>query len=163
MRYKNVVMEDNYPDPINKEAFEKAEQIIGVKLPYPLYELIKDYDCGAPTDNEIKLLMPGGKRYDVNGLGAFLSFNERSSSYIINDYLYKPEHQPQDDRYVAFGETGNGDKIFFFYENGKDDPQPKVYYWAHSYSEIDGGLIFLANSFEEFLDMLKPDGYYTGG
>jgi hypothetical protein len=80
-----------------------------------------------------------------------------------HDYLYKPEHQPQDERFVPFGETGNGDKFFFFYENGKDDPQPKVYYWAHEYSDIDGGLVFLANSFEEFLDMLKPDGYYTGG
>ncbi|WP_350332613.1 SMI1/KNR4 family protein [Candidatus Bodocaedibacter vickermanii] len=76
-------------------------------------------------------------------------------------YLYKPEHQPQDERFVPFGTTGNGDKFFFFYENGKDDPQPKVYYWAHEYSDIEGGLVFLANSFEEFLDMLKPDGYYT--
>ena len=130
MRYKNVVMEDNYPDPITKEAFENAEQLIGVKFPYPFYELIKDYDGGAPLDDEIKLIMPGG-RYDVNGLGAFLSFNSRNSSFIANAYLlYKPEHQPQDERFVPFGKTGNGDKFFFFYENGKDDPQPKVYYWA---------------------------------
>jgi cell wall assembly regulator SMI1 len=60
MSYKNIVMEDNYPDPITKEAFEKAEQLIGVKFPYPFYELVKDYDGGAPLDDEIKLIMPGG-------------------------------------------------------------------------------------------------------
>ncbi len=162
MAYKNVVMEDNYPNPLSRESFEKAEHLIGVEFPYPLYDLIKDYDKGAPKDNAIKLIMPGG-RYDVNGLGAFLSFDDTDSNYIVGAYLYKPEHQPQDERFVPFGVTGNGDYFYFFYENGKDDPQPKVYYWAHSYSEIDGGLVFLANSFEEFLDMLKPDGYYPGG
>ena len=153
-------MEDNYPNPISKEAFEKAEQLIGVKLPYPLYGLIKDYDRGSPKDNSIYLMMLGGDRDDVNGLSAFLSFDDTESSYISGAYLYKPEHQPQDERLVPLGETGNGDKFFFFYENGKNDPQPNVYYWAHEYSDIDGGLVFLANSFEEFLDMLKPDGYY---
>ncbi|QOL19879.1 hypothetical protein [Candidatus Bodocaedibacter vickermanii] len=60
MRYKNVVMEDNYPNPLRKESFEKAEQVIGVKFPYPLYELVKDYDRGSPKDNRINLVMPGG-------------------------------------------------------------------------------------------------------
>jgi hypothetical protein len=159
MSYKNIEM-DGYPDPVSKDAFEKAEKLVGVKFPYPLYDLIKDYDEGHPKDNRIYLMMPGGERDDVNALGAFLSFNPRNYGYIAHRYLSKPEHQPQDERFVAFGETGNGDKFFFFYENGKDDPQPKVYYWAHEYSDIDGGLVFLANSFEEFLDLLKPDGYY---
>ncbi|QOL19882.1 SMI1/KNR4 family protein [Candidatus Bodocaedibacter vickermanii] len=151
-----------YPQDITIDQFKKAEELMKVKLPCIFYNLIKEYDRGRPKNNEIKLIMPGQKYYDVNQFGAFLSFNPRTMSYIVSDYLYKPEHQPQDERYVAFGETGNGDKFFFFYENGKDDPQPKVYYWAHEYSDIDGGLVFLANSFEEFLDMLKPDGYYTG-
>ena len=144
-------------------ALRRSRKINRCKIPYRLYELVKEYDEGYPKDNGIKITMPGATRNDVIGLHAFLSFNPRTMSYIVNDYLYKPEHQPQDERFVPFGETGNGDKFFFFYENGKDDPQPKVYYWAHEYSDIDGGLVFLANSFEEFLDMLKPDGYYTGG
>jgi hypothetical protein len=159
MSFKHIVM-DGYPDPVSKEAFEKAEQLIGVKFPNPFYELVKDYDEGAPKDNEIKLTMPGGEREDVNGLGGFLSFNPRYSSNIVAAYLYKPEHEPQDERFVPFTQTGNGDKFLFFYENGKDDPEPKVYYWAHEYWDVDGGLVFLANSFVEFLDMLKPDGYY---
>jgi hypothetical protein len=162
MSYKNVIMK-GYREPVTWELYEEAEKLIGVKFPYPLYELVKVYDEGFPKDNGIKITMPGATRNDVNGLHAFLSFNPKSMCYLVNDYLYKPEHQPQDERFVPFGETGNGDKFFFFYENGKDDPQPKVYYWAHEYSDIEGGLVFLANSFEEFLDMLKPDGYYTGG
>lgn len=159
MSYKNIHMVRSF-ESISKSSFEKAEQVIGVKFPHLLYELIKNNNEGRPNDNEIKLLMPGGEHIDVNGLGAFLSFDETDSSYIVGAYLYKPDHEPQDERFVPFGETGNGDYFYFFYENGKDDPQPKVYYWAHEYSDIDGGLVFLANSFEEFLDMLKPDGYY---
>jgi hypothetical protein len=159
MSCKNIVMERRFRS-IPEGSFEKAEQVIEVKFPYPLYELVKNNNEGCPKDNEIYLTMPGGGREDVNGLDAFLSFDEADSSYIAGAYLYKPEHQPQDERFVPFGTTGNGDKFFFFYENGKDDPQSKVYYWAHEYSDIDGGLVFLANSFEEFLDMLKPDGYY---
>ncbi|MDP3935981.1 MAG: SMI1/KNR4 family protein [Alphaproteobacteria bacterium] len=159
MRYRNIVM-DGYPDPVSKEAFEKAEQIIGVKFPYPLYELVKDYDEGCPKDRSIKILFPGETEYSSNGLHAFLSFYPRNTTNIVAAYLYKPDHFPQDERFVSFGRTGDGDKIFFFYENGKDDLQPKVYYWAHEYCDIEGGLVFLANSFEEFLDMLKPDGYY---
>lgn len=74
MTYKNIVMEDNYPNPISKESFQKAEQLIGLKLPYPLYELVKEYDRGCPKDNSIYLMMPGGLRNEVNGLHAFLSF-----------------------------------------------------------------------------------------
>jgi hypothetical protein len=60
MSYKNIVMEDNYPDPITKEAFANAQELIGVKLPGLLYELIKDYDEGHPKDNRIYLMVPGG-------------------------------------------------------------------------------------------------------
>jgi hypothetical protein len=162
MTYKNIEM-DGYPNPISKESFEKAEKVIGVKFPYPFFELVKDYDAGYPNNSELQLKMPGETRIRTVALGAFLSFNPKSSVNIKNSYLYKPEHEPQDERFVPFGVTGNGDYFYFFYENGKDDPQPKVYYWAHEYSDIEGGLVFLANSFEEFLDMLKPDGYYTGG
>lgn len=159
MSYKNIVM-DGYPDPVSIEVFNKVEALIGIKFPYPLYELVKDYNRGCPKDNELKLLAPDGKRFIINGLGGFLSLNPKISENILSSYFHRPDHFPQDERFVPFGMTGNGDYFLFFYENGKDDPQPKVYYWAHEYSDINGGLVFLANSFEEFLDMLKPDGYY---
>jgi len=159
MSYKNVVMERRFRS-IPEGSFEKAEEMMGIKFPYPFYDLIKGHNEGAPKDSDIKILMPGGKRTTINGLGAFLSFNFRDSENILSSYFNRPEHFPQDERFVPFGLTGNGDYFLFFYEAGKNDPQPKVYYWAHEYSDIDGGLVFLANSFEEFLDMLKPEGYY---
>jgi hypothetical protein len=159
MSYKNIVMDRRFHS-IPEGSFEKAETIIGIKFPYPLYELIKNNDEGCPKDHSIKLIFPGETEYGMNGLHAFLSFNPRNMSNIVGAYLYKPEHQPQDERFVPFAQTGDGDKFFFFYETGKDDSQPKVYYWAHEYCDIDGGLVFLANSFEEFLDMLKPREYY---
>ena len=148
---------------IPEGSYEKAEMIIGVKFPFLLYDLIKNNDEGRPENCSIKLIFPGETEYSSNGLHAFLSFYPRNTTNIVAAYLYKPDHFPQDERFVSFGRTGDGDKFFFFYENGKNDPQPKVYYWAHEYCDIDGGLVFLANSFEEFLDMLKPDGYYSGG
>lgn len=159
MSYKEIVM-DGYPDPVTKEAFEKAEQLIGVRFPYPFYELVKDFNRGCPKDCEFQLKMPRDSRIRAAAIGGFLSFNPRNDGNIFEDYFDKAEHHPQDERFVPFAQTGNGDKFLFFYENGRDDPQPKVYYWAHEYWDIDGGLVFLANSFEEFLDMLKPDGYY---
>jgi SMI1-KNR4 cell-wall len=159
MSYKNVVMERCFTS-IPEGSFENTEQRIGVKFPYPLYDLIKNNDEGCPKDCELKLLAPDGRRFIINGLDAFLSFNPRYTNNMLAEYFNRPEHFPQDERFVPFGLTGNGDYFLFFYEAGKNDPQPKVYYWAHEYSDIEGGLVFLANSFEEFLDMLKPEGYY---
>lgn len=78
---------DGYPDPVSKEVFEKAERLIGIKFPYPLYELIKDYDARYPNDPEFQLKMPGEIRIRSVALGAFLSFNPKSSVNIINSYL----------------------------------------------------------------------------
>lgn len=45
---------------IPKGSFEKAEHVIGVKFPSPLYELVKNNNEGCPKDNEIYLTMPEG-------------------------------------------------------------------------------------------------------
>ncbi len=148
------------PESVSKETYEKAEKLIGVKFPCIFYNLVKEHNRGRPKNDEIKITMPGGECTDINGLGGFLSFNPRNDGNILSEYFHRPDHFPQDERFVPFAETGNGDSFLFFYENGKDDPEPKVYYWAHEYWDVDGGLVFLANSFVEFLDMLKPDGYY---
>lgn len=159
MTYKDVIMERRFHS-IPEGSFERAEELIGIKFPYPLYELIKNNDAGCPRDTEFLITLPGENRVRIAAIDSFLSFNPRNDGNIFEDYFDKAEHHPQDERFVPFGETGNGDKFLFFYENGKDDPEPKVYYWAHEYWDVDGGLVFLANSFVEFLDMLKPDGYY---
>lgn len=159
MSNKNIVMDRRFHS-IPEGSFEKVETIIGIKFPYPLYELIKNNDEGCPKDSSIKLKFPGETEYSTNGLHAFLSFNPKNSENIVVYYLDRADHFPQDERFVPFAQTGDGDSFLFFYENGKDDLQPKVYYWAHEYCDIDGGLVFLANSFEEFLEMLKPRNYY---
>lgn len=160
MSYKDIIMVRSF-EKIPEGSFEKAEQLIGVSFPRPLYELVKNNDTGRPKDDELKILMPGGDRTDINAFGGFLSFNPRCSENMLGEYFNRPDHFPQDERFVPFGLTGNGDYFLFFYKSGKSDPQPQVYYWAHEYSDIDGGLVLLANSFEEFLDLLKPDGYYS--
>jgi hypothetical protein len=56
---------------IHEGSFEKEEQIIGIKFPYPLYDLIKNNDEDYPKDHSIKLILPGETDYGKNGLHAF--------------------------------------------------------------------------------------------
>lgn len=148
------------PEKVSVSVFNLIQNKIDKKLPLLLYGLVKDCDRSYPQNSILKITMPG-KNYDSQvEFGSFLSFNTKYSENMLELYFNRPDHFPQDERFVPFGLTGNGDYFLFFYENGKQDPEPKVYYWAHEYCDIDGGLVFLANSFVEFLDMLKPDGYY---
>jgi hypothetical protein len=59
-----------------------------------------------------------------------------------------------DSRLIPFGETGGGDFICFDYRNNQKTDNPPITYWCHDAQEPDGRISFIANSFEEFINML---------
>jgi hypothetical protein len=64
-----------------------------------------------------------------------------------------------DSRLIPFGETGGGDFICFDYRNNWKTNNPPITYWCHDAQEPNGRTSFIANSFEEFINMLhKPEG-----
>jgi hypothetical protein len=59
-----------------------------------------------------------------------------------------------DSRLIPFGETGGGDFICFDYRNDQKTDNPPITYWCHDAQEPNGRTSFIANSFEEFINML---------
>ena len=139
---------------ISLEIFQEVEKNIGVKLPQPLYELIKNNDHGYPEHNSFNIKIPDSKKLYETGLHTFLSFHSWSLEGMLINYFERPSHFPQDERFVPFGITGDGDYLLLFYENGKSDMHPKVYFWAHEYFDIENGLIYISDTFDSFMNML---------
>ena len=55
---------------------------------------------------------------------------------------------------IPFGETGGGDFICFDYRNDKNTTTPPIVFWCHDAYSEEGRVSFIANNFEEFINML---------
>lgn len=99
----------------------------------------------------------------------FLSYQPQATKYSVEGYYIPMEHYQKgvsDPLYygvsglVAFGECANGDSICFDYREDRQTCNPKVVLVYHDdYVEQDNGIKqmvvnFVADSFEEFIDML---------
>jgi hypothetical protein len=58
-----------------------------------------------------------------------------------------------EDGLIPFGDNGGGDLICFDYRKNRDTDNPPVVIWNHDMG-FDHRVVFIANSFEEFIDML---------
>ncbi|MDR1488613.1 MAG: SMI1/KNR4 family protein [Holosporales bacterium] len=64
-----------------------------------------------------------------------------------DDYIYFEE------RLIPFGDTGGGDFICFDYRN-HDGDNPPIILWTHDVYDNSKRISFIANNFEEFINML---------
>ncbi|MDR0695636.1 MAG: SMI1/KNR4 family protein [Holosporales bacterium] len=58
-----------------------------------------------------------------------------------------------DSRLIPFGENGGGDFICFDYRNHNGD-NPPIVIWSHDVANNSKRISFIANNFEEFINML---------
>ena len=72
--------------------------------------------------------------------------------YIVGNYNDPAEFFPKN--LVAFGRNGGSDLICFDYRAEPNTDNPPVVYWIFGRNEGED-ISFLANSFEEFLGILK--------
>ena len=159
MRKLSIMFDDGKVDMSTIEEFEKD---IGFCLPMNYKKLISEHNGLDPVEECYEFINVYGDKYE--GAIVFISFGNdtiKDSMYIsqrISDPVYYGIPN-----LVAFGDFGNGDVICFDY---RDDPKtcnPKVVHVYHDdYTENEDGTFsmtvnFVANSFEEFIDMLYED------
>ena len=144
--------------PINNSLIESFEHNINYCLPFNYKLIITKHNRLRVYEDTFDFVNIYGNK-DNRGL-TFLGYGDIKYGKI-EDSLYVSDPQYYGiPNLVAFGECGNGDIICFDY---RDDPKgcnPKVVLVYHDdYITQEDGTIqmvvnFVANSFEEFMDML---------
>lgn len=134
---------------------ENAQEIllseINTNPPAQYYELLANCDAGVPIETDFVYFDTYFQENISQALGCFLGISNQEYN-IIKINKSPPEFFPEG--LVAFAETGNGDFICFDYRNGKDNRNPPIVYWNHE-ADIGKDVSFIANNFEEFIDMLE--------
>lgn len=161
---KNLLPENIYRDEgcVDKSVICTVENCQKVKLPYSYSCFIEKHN-GARLENDSFDFYDNVHKRDSCESIAFIRAEK------INEDIYDLLHQSTDDpddpdiykfykyfdsKLIPFGDTGGGDLICFDYRNHEGD-DPPVVLWCHDYYDENWNRIsFVANNFEEFINML---------
>ena len=143
-------------------VIEEFERQIGYSLPQSYKNLMSEYNDMWIKETAFDFINKDGE-LDSSGIG-FEEFSWDGESGIQTRQIYVSDK----DYYglpglVSFGDTGGGDYICFDYRDDLKTCNPKVILMLHDeYIEHDDGsatmvIHSVANSFEEFIDMLYDD------
>jgi hypothetical protein len=151
----------------DKEIIEWIENEIKYCLPKTYKEIIFLYDGLRPKKNIFDFINIYGEKDDRDI--SFLSYQPQDTKYNKDGY-YIPMKDFQISKFdygiqelVTFGDCANGDYICFDYRDNLKTCNPKVVHVYHDdHTENEDGtssmtVNFVANSFEEFIDMLYED------
>ncbi len=143
---------------IPEELFDTVEKQINYSFPESYKKVVIKHD-GLRLENNIFDFTNIYGEADDRGIN-FLSFNSSNVENIIAEqHISDPEYAGIP-HLVAFGIAGNGDYICFDYRDNPKGNNPKVVLMYHDdHIENDDGTLsmvvnFVANDFEEFMDML---------
>lgn len=161
---KNLSKDNIYRDEgeISLDIVRDIESKHGIKFPHVYREFIMQHN-GARLD------IDSFDFYDqVRGVPnseglAFMKVENIQET--IDDLLDQSTDDPKcedifkfykyfDEKLIPFGDTGGGDMICFDYRN-HDQDNPPIVLWCHdNYDENWNRISFIANTFEEFINML---------
>lgn len=150
----------DYCQPVTIGVIGKNEELIQKRFPRSYKTLMLQFNAGMLSD---RLCMFRVKDYPYPlSIDVFCSLKGSGRLYSdVGDYYSEMhyefsnpiENMPKD--LIIFGGEGCGDYICFDYRNDSDTDNPPIVYWKHD-AEPGKGLFFVANTFDEFLDMLYP-------
>lgn len=137
------------------EKIFSIEKLYGIKLPKVYVQFIAMHNGARLNADSFTYDDPNVGRKNSDAI-AFLEvegiipcINDIKSGEEPNwDIKYKFE-----DGLVPFGDNGGGDMICFDYRKDKTTDNPPVVIWNHDMG-FDHRVVFIANSFEEFIGML---------
>ena len=138
--------------PASDADVKKIEEIIQIKLPDFYVALIQKHDGGNIYADSFFYFDVYKNCKCKGSIGLMYSLSNGEES-ILRDWLYPSEFFPKG--LVAFADDGGGNLTCFDYRNTKENPP--VVFWS---CEDDEGedVHFIANNFEEFINMLhKPE------
>lgn len=126
------------------------------KIPYQLpknfLEILNKYNGGCVDydfdyfDVDFEKILSSGISV-IYGLISNTSYDD-----MVENYINPPEFFPEG--LVAFGSNGGGNRTCFDYRADSTTNNPPIVYWSHGAPE-GRDVSFIANNFDEFLQMLK--------
>jgi len=164
MRVLNI---DSDEGEIDIAIIEEFEKYIGFCLPHNYKRLISKHNGLYPLEDSYDFINVYGKK--DKGAVFFRNYLQiEEEGKFDGDAMDKSLHIGDPEYYgipglVDFGGYGNGDYICFDYRDNLKTCNPKVVHVYHDdYTKNEDGTLsmtvnFVANSFEEFIDMLYED------
>lgn len=135
---------------VDEKRVAEIEETLLIKLPEDYKTCAKKFHGGSPRRRKFSFHDKHGRVSSL--LGGLLSLHQGSPEYIVDITNFMREQGVE--RLVPFATNGGGDYICFDYRNINDFEEPKIVYWNHEETGSDA-ILFLSNSFEEFLRMLS--------
>ena len=155
---------------IDISIIERYEKKTGYKFPKAYKKILSKHNGLHPKNNNFIFTEEGLNNtskyanYPESDI-VFLRYYENPTvfdSYNIENYLIRDDDNALKPHTIIFGENGGGDYIAFDYSDNLTGDSPKIVFIYHD--ETDGDTTefiygyakteFIANSFEEFIDML---------
>lgn len=166
---ENICRDDG---PVDAIAIRIIEKTLGIKFPSAYVEFITKHNGASLKNDCFDFFNVSVKRQDTDGI-TFCDITEilwiertdllNSLEYDREVELYSREHGGKVDKVVyhpyfekglvPFGGNGSGDHICFDYRN-KPMEWPPVVFWCHDVWGDAERVSFIANTFEEFIEML---------
>jgi hypothetical protein len=132
--------------PISKETVEYIEKEINLSLSRDYVECVLEYNGGSPDPCTLHI---GKDVYVVNKL---YSLNQEDSLNVLElYYLIMNDNRTDEGILFPFADDPGGNDFCFIYKN-KKDTNPKIVFRDHETGKIK----YIAESFSDFLGMLKP-------
>jgi hypothetical protein len=161
-KMKNDIKWESKSGKVDIVKVKEFEVNILFKFPKTYINLVSTYD-GARVSNHMDSFNFFSNfigRTDICGIGCFLSFDEEQ--YLNTSkmkYYWETRNDDPDfpfpEHIVPFAVNGGGEQICFDYRHNISTNEPKIVVWHNE--AIPGSkkeLSYVADSFDEFLDML---------
>ncbi len=136
----------------NEEAFKAFERDYGLFLPLLYKDLVRNRDGGFLEKD--RFFYKKGEFKTRNIICDFLCWNQDTmeDDYIFNRLQDPPAFFPKG--LIPFAPDGSGNYICFDYRNCYQNPS--IVFWHHEIEDHEG-ILYLAPSFEEFINNLKSE------
>ena len=148
--------------PVDISLIKEFENKIGFKFPRSYIEIVSEYDAGRVANHKSAFQFFSNliDEIEIYGLGCFLMFGKPDSGGISTmNYYWDTRNEDPDypfpDNVVPFGLDGGGNLICFDYRDNLKTSEPKIVVWHHEGCHSpETEISYVANNFDEFLDML---------
>lgn len=140
--------------PVDTSELDKFELMTGYRFPRQYRELLSKHNALYPQEPDFTFVDQSTGKRDIRDI-TFFGFGD-----LLPDYSRITFAQGHDiyghQGLVTFGISANGDYICFDYRHASQTNHPKIVVMLHDRSDETNKMLvnFIAESFEEFVDML---------
>jgi hypothetical protein len=140
---------------VSMDVIKDIEATYFIKLPTNYMEFITKHNEAYLKADVFDYENPNTSKRNSDGL----TFVNAERIHRIIDNIQSDEEPDLDVKYrfedglIPFGDNGGGDLICFDYRHDRDTNNPPIVIWNHDMG-FDHRVVFIANNFEEFINML---------